>query len=93
MLIFWLTGGNRFDDEYGVLVCRGRKPDRRFTNAKHSKIWWLQSPQVPKSDLSDTARKRLLYQCQCKVVLVRGVFKMDFQSLERKTLDRNSTRF
>lgn len=43
----------------------------RDTNAQHSKRWWLPSPQVPKSGLSNTERKRLLNQGR----VVRQVFK------------------
>jgi len=49
----------------------GSRAEGRETNAQHSKKWWLPSPQVPKSGLSDTERKKLLHQ----VGVVRQVFK------------------
>ncbi|KAL9328381.1 hypothetical protein ACSQ67_003384 [Phaseolus vulgaris] len=47
------------------------RAEGRDTNAEHSKKWWLPSPQVPKSGLSDTERKKLLHQGG----VVRQVFK------------------
>lgn len=38
----------------------GSRAEGRNTSAKQSKRWWLPSPQVPKSGLSDTERKKLL---------------------------------
>ncbi|KAF7829118.1 rop guanine nucleotide exchange factor 14-like [Senna tora] len=38
----------------------GSRVEGRNTSAKQSKRWWLPSPQVPKSGLSDTERKKLL---------------------------------
>ncbi|XP_027362141.1 rop guanine nucleotide exchange factor 14 [Abrus precatorius] len=49
----------------------GSRAEGRNTNAWHSKRWWLPSPQVPKSGLSDTERKRLLHQGR----VLRQVFK------------------
>ncbi|KAG5134645.1 hypothetical protein JHK82_025833 [Glycine max] len=49
----------------------GNRAEGRDTDAQHSKRWWLPSPQVPKSGLSDTERKRLLHHGR----LVRQVFK------------------
>lgn len=38
----------------------GSRAEGRNTSEKQSKRWWLPSPQVPKSGLSDTERKKLL---------------------------------
>ncbi|KAE9596859.1 putative PRONE domain-containing protein [Lupinus albus] len=38
----------------------GSRAERRDTSARQSKRWWLPSPQVPRTGLSDTERKRLL---------------------------------
>lgn len=43
----------------------------RNTSGKQSKRWWLPSPQVPATGLSDTERKRLLHQGR----IVHQVFK------------------
>ncbi|MED6171360.1 Rop guanine nucleotide exchange factor 14 [Stylosanthes scabra] len=49
----------------------GSRAEGRSTSSQHSKRWWLPSPQVPRTGLSDTARKRLLHQGR----VVRQVFK------------------
>ncbi|KAL2348767.1 hypothetical protein Fmac_002767 [Flemingia macrophylla] len=49
----------------------GSWAEGRNTNAHHSKKWWLPSPQVPKSGLSDSERKRLLHKGR----VVRQLFK------------------
>ncbi|KAJ1396852.1 PRONE domain [Sesbania bispinosa] len=49
----------------------GSRGEGRNTSTRHSKRWWLPSPQVPKAGLSDTERKRLLHQGR----VVRQVFK------------------
>ncbi|KAK7307391.1 hypothetical protein VNO77_40409 [Canavalia gladiata] len=49
----------------------GIRAEGRNTNARDSKRWWLPSPQVPKSGLSDDERKRLLHLGR----VVRQVFK------------------
>ncbi|KAE8671364.1 Rop guanine nucleotide exchange factor 14 [Hibiscus syriacus] len=49
----------------------GSKAEGRNKSARESKKWWLPLPQVPKSGLSDTERKRL----QCKGKVVYQVFK------------------
>jgi hypothetical protein len=49
----------------------GSRTEGRDTSVRHSKRWWLPSPQVPKTGLSDTERKRLVHQGR----VVRQVFK------------------
>ncbi|CAL5188339.1 unnamed protein product [Lathyrus oleraceus] len=49
----------------------GSQTEGRDTSERHSKRWWLPSPQVPKTGLSDTERKRLVHQGR----VVRQVFK------------------
>ncbi|XP_061359886.1 rop guanine nucleotide exchange factor 14 [Gastrolobium bilobum] len=49
----------------------GSRAEWRNTSAQHSKRWWLPSPQVPRTGLTDTERKRLLHQGR----MVRQVFK------------------
>uniref|UniRef100_A0A5B7AV64 Putative rop guanine nucleotide exchange factor 14 n=1 Tax=Davidia involucrata TaxID=16924 RepID=A0A5B7AV64_DAVIN len=40
----------------------GSRAEGRSRSARQSKRWWLPSPQVPISGLSETRRKKLLYQ-------------------------------
>ncbi|CAJ1930854.1 unnamed protein product [Sphenostylis stenocarpa] len=40
----------------------GSQAEGTDINAQHSQKWWLPSPQVPKSGLSDTERKKLIDQ-------------------------------
>uniref|UniRef100_A0A5B7AWU5 Putative rop guanine nucleotide exchange factor 14 n=1 Tax=Davidia involucrata TaxID=16924 RepID=A0A5B7AWU5_DAVIN len=49
----------------------GSRAEGRSRSARQSKRWWLPSPQVPNSGLSDTERKKLLYQGK----MVRQVLK------------------
>ncbi|XP_007040892.2 PREDICTED: rop guanine nucleotide exchange factor 14 isoform X1 [Theobroma cacao] len=49
----------------------GSRAEGRNKSAKESKRWWLPLPQVPKTGLSDTERKKL----QCKGKVVHQVFK------------------
>lgn len=49
----------------------GSRAEGRNGSARHSKRWWLPSPQVPKCGLSDTERKKLVLQGR----VVRQVFK------------------
>lgn len=49
----------------------GNREEERNTNARNRKKWWLPSPQVPKTGLSDVERKRLLHQRR----VVHQVFK------------------
>ncbi|KAL4324334.1 hypothetical protein GQ457_11G020200 [Hibiscus cannabinus] len=49
----------------------GSKAEGRNKSARESKRWWLPLPQVPKTGLSDTERKKL----QCKGKVVYQVFK------------------
>ncbi|KAJ7953304.1 Rop guanine nucleotide exchange factor like [Quillaja saponaria] len=49
----------------------GSRAEGRNTSVRQSKRWWLPSPEVPKSGLSDTGRKRLLHQGR----VVQQVFK------------------
>ncbi|XP_058776633.1 rop guanine nucleotide exchange factor 14-like [Vicia villosa] len=49
----------------------GSRTEGRDTSERHSNRWWLPSPQVPKTGLSDTERKRLFHQGR----MVRQVFK------------------
>ncbi|GMJ12577.1 ROP (rho of plants) guanine nucleotide exchange factor 14 [Hibiscus trionum] len=49
----------------------GSKAEGRNKSARESKRWWLPLPQVPKTGLSDTERKKL----QCKGMVVYQVFK------------------
>lgn len=49
----------------------GSRAEGRSTSVKQSKRWWLPSPQVPKTGLSDTGRKKLLHQGR----VVHQVFK------------------
>lgn len=45
----------------------GRRVDERSNPENQSKRWWLPSPQVPSSGLSDSSRKKLM--CQGRLVL------------------------
>ncbi|MED6196172.1 hypothetical protein PIB30_044836 [Stylosanthes scabra] len=49
----------------------GSRAERRSTSIKQSKRWWLPSPQVPSTGLSDTERKRLIHQGR----MVHQIFK------------------
>ncbi|XP_027348486.1 rop guanine nucleotide exchange factor 14-like [Abrus precatorius] len=49
----------------------GSRSERRNISGRQSKRWWLPSPQVPRTGLSDTERKRLLHQGR----VVHQVFK------------------
>lgn len=49
----------------------GSRAEGRNKSARESKRWWLPSPQVPKTGLSDTERKKLF--CQGK--MVHQIFK------------------
>ncbi|XP_058762518.1 rop guanine nucleotide exchange factor 14-like [Vicia villosa] len=49
----------------------GSRTEGRDTSERQSNRWWLPSPQVPKTGLSDTERKRLVHQGR----VVRQVFK------------------
>ncbi|CAI8588372.1 unnamed protein product [Vicia faba] len=49
----------------------GSRTEGKDTSEQHSKRWWLPSPQVPKTGLSDTERKRLVHQGR----VVHQVFK------------------
>lgn len=49
----------------------GSRTEGKDMSVRHSKRWWLPSPQVPKTGLSDTERKRLVHQGK----VVRQVFK------------------
>ncbi|XP_039056263.1 rop guanine nucleotide exchange factor 14-like [Hibiscus syriacus] len=49
----------------------GSKAEGRNKSSRESKRWWLPLPEVPKTGLSDTERKRL----QCKGKVVSQVFK------------------
>lgn len=49
----------------------GSREEERDTNARNSKRWWLPSPQIPKTGLSDAERKRLFQQRR----VVHQVFK------------------
>lgn len=49
----------------------GSRAEGRNSNARQSKRWWLPSPQVPMTGLSDSERKKLLYQGR----MVHQVFK------------------
>ena len=49
----------------------GSRAAGRNKSARESKRWWLPLPQVPKTGLSDTERKKL----QCKGKVVHQVFK------------------
>ncbi|KAK8505035.1 hypothetical protein V6N12_073800 [Hibiscus sabdariffa] len=49
----------------------GSKAEGRNKSARESKRWWLPLPQVPKTGLSDSERKKL----QCKGKVVYQVFK------------------
>uniref|UniRef100_A0A2P2KHD4 PRONE domain-containing protein n=1 Tax=Rhizophora mucronata TaxID=61149 RepID=A0A2P2KHD4_RHIMU len=40
----------------------GSRAEGRSKSAKQSKRWWLPLPQVPKTGLSDSGRKRFLHQ-------------------------------
>ncbi|XP_059441756.1 rop guanine nucleotide exchange factor 14-like [Corylus avellana] len=49
----------------------GSRAEGRNNSGRQSKRWWLPSPQVPKTGLSDTERKKLLHQGR----VVHQVFK------------------
>ncbi|XVF13789.1 hypothetical protein REPUB_Repub08aG0238100 [Reevesia pubescens] len=49
----------------------GSRTEGRNKSARESKRWWFPLPQVPKTGLSDTERKKL----QCKGKVVHQVFK------------------
>ena len=49
----------------------GSRAEGRTRNMSQSKRWWLPSPQVPKTGLSDPERKKLLHQAK----VVHQVFK------------------
>ncbi|XVE99989.1 hypothetical protein REPUB_Repub03eG0247900 [Reevesia pubescens] len=49
----------------------GSRAEGRNKSARESKRWWLPLPQVPKTGLSDTERKKL----QCKGKVVHQLFK------------------
>ncbi|XVE57268.1 hypothetical protein DITRI_Ditri04bG0077800 [Diplodiscus trichospermus] len=49
----------------------GSRAEGRNKSARESKRWWLPLPQVPKTGLSDTERKKL----QCKARVVHQIFK------------------
>lgn len=49
----------------------GSRAEGRNTSARQSKRWWLPSPQVPKTGLSDAGRKKLINQAR----LVHQVLK------------------
>ncbi|KAI4314598.1 hypothetical protein L6164_027487 [Bauhinia variegata] len=49
----------------------GSRAEGRSTDAQQSKRWWLPSPHVPKTGLSDTERTKLLNQGR----LVQQIFK------------------
>ncbi|MED6195981.1 hypothetical protein PIB30_042935 [Stylosanthes scabra] len=49
----------------------GSRAERRSTSIKQSKRWWLPSPQVPSTGLSDTERKRLIHRGR----MVHQIFK------------------
>lgn len=49
----------------------GSRAEGRSRSARHSKRWWLPSPEVPTSGLSDSQRKKLLYQGK----VVHQIFK------------------
>ena len=50
---------------------RGSRAEGRSTSGRQSKRWWLPSPQVPSTGLSDTERKRLIHQGR----VVHQIFK------------------
>ncbi|KAG4938955.1 hypothetical protein AAZX31_16G098300 [Glycine max] len=49
----------------------GSRSEGRNTSGRHSKRWWLPSPRVPRTGLSDIERKRLLNQGR----VVQQIFK------------------
>jgi hypothetical protein len=49
----------------------GSRAEGRNNSGRQSKRWWLPSPHVPKTGLSDTERKKLLHQGR----VVHQVFK------------------
>ena len=49
----------------------GSRAEGRNNSAGQSKRWWLPSPQVPTTGLSDTERKKLLHQGR----VVHQIFK------------------
>ncbi|XWS49417.1 hypothetical protein CRYUN_Cryun12cG0001800 [Craigia yunnanensis] len=49
----------------------GSRAEGRNKSARESKRWWIPLPQVPKTGLSDTEKKKL----QCKGKVVHQVFK------------------
>ncbi|XP_015950580.1 rop guanine nucleotide exchange factor 14-like [Arachis duranensis] len=49
----------------------GSRAERRSTSVRQSKRWWLPSPQVPSTGLSDTERKRLIHRGR----VVHQIFK------------------